>query len=192
MACICTCHFYLCRNLQEKGDLFLLHSNFLERTINLDYKKGANKMFEDRLTISAEQQKLISNATRIQILHLLKDETLTAKQVSTKLNKSAGSVHYHIQILFDGGLLELVDTKEKRGIIEKYYKAKPAHFYIEEAGTEGTNTGSHIVSHLFLTPEELQQLTWEISQVLLRWESKTARQSVSEEEYAISCGIKKQ
>lgn len=29
-------------------------------------------MFEDRLTISAEQQKLISNATRIQILHLLK------------------------------------------------------------------------------------------------------------------------
>nr|EJQ77547.1 hypothetical protein IGC_03846 [Bacillus cereus HuA4-10] len=192
MACICTCHFYLCRNLQEKGDLFLLHSNFLERTINLDYKKGANKMFEDRLTISAEQQKLISNATRIQILHLLKDETLTAKQVSTKLNKSAGSVHYHIQILFDGGLLELVDTKEKRGIIEKYYKAKSAHFYIEEAGTEGTNTGSHIVSHLFLTPEELQQLTWEISQVLLRWESKTARQSVSEEEYAISCGIKKQ
>lgn len=192
MACICTCHFYLCRNLQEKGDLFLLHSNFLERTINLDYKKGANKMFEDRLTISAEQQKLISNATRIQILHLLKDETLTAKQVSTKLNKSAGSVHYHIQILFDGGLLELVDTKEKRGIIEKYYKAKSAHFYIEEAGTEGTNTGSHIVSHLFLTPEELQQLTWEISQVLLRWESNTARQSVSEEEYAISCGIKKQ
>ncbi len=192
MACICTCHFYLCRNLQEKGDLFLLRSNFLERTINLDYKKGANIMFEDRLTISAEQQKLISNATRIQILHLLKDETLTAKQVSTKLNKSAGSVHYHIQILFDGGLLELVDTKEKRGIIEKYYKAKSAHFYIEEAGTEGTNTGSHIISHLFLTPEELQQLTWEISQVLLRWESKTARQSASEEEYAISCRIKKQ
>ena len=106
-------------------------------------------MFDDRLTISAEQQKLISNATRIQILHLLKDEALTAKQVATKLNKSTGSVHYHVQILYDGGLLELVDTKEKRGIIEKYYKAKSAHFYIEESGTEGTNTGSHIVSHLF-------------------------------------------
>ncbi|MGR6009954.1 ArsR/SmtB family transcription factor [Bacillus cereus] len=148
-------------------------------------------MFDDRLTISAEQQKLISNATRIQILHLLKDEALTAKQVATKLNKSTGSVHYHVQILYDGGLLELVDTKEKRGIIEKYYKAKSAHFYIEESGTEGTNTGSHIVSHLFLTPEELQQLTWEVTQVLLRWENKTARQSNSEEEYAISCRIKK-
>lgn len=149
-------------------------------------------MFDDRLTISAEQQKLISNATRIQILHLLKDEALTAKQVATKLNKTAGSVHYHVQILYDGGLLELVDTKEKRGIIEKYYKAKSAHFYIEESGTEGTNTGSHIVSQLFLTPEELQQLTWEVTQVLLRWENKTARQSNSEEEYAISCRIKKQ
>ncbi|GMR65392.1 MULTISPECIES: winged helix-turn-helix domain-containing protein [Bacillus] len=149
-------------------------------------------MFDDRLTISAEQQKLISNATRIQILHLLKDEALTAKQVATKLNKTAGSVHYHVQILYDGGLLELVETKEKRGIIEKYYKAKASHFYIEESGTEGTNTGSHIVSHLFLTPEELQQLTWEITQVLLRWENKTARQSNSEEEYAISCKIKKQ
>lgn len=192
IACLCTCYFYLCRNIKEKDDLFSLRSNFLECTVNLDYKKGDAIMFDDRLTISAEQQKLISNATRIQILHLLKDEALTAKQVATKLNKSTGSVHYHVQILYDGGLLELVDTKEKRGIIEKYYKAKSAHFYIEESGTEGTNTGSHIVSHLFLTPEELQQLTWEVTQVLLRWENKTARQSNSEEEYAISCRIKKQ
>ena len=75
-------------------------------------------MFDDRLTISAEQQKLISNATRIQILHLLKDEALTAKQVATKLNKSTGSVHYHVQILYDGGLLELVDTKENEGLLK--------------------------------------------------------------------------
>ncbi len=56
--------------------------------------------------------------------------------------------------------------------MKKYYKAKAAHFYIEESGTEGTNTDSHIVSHLFLTPEELQQLTWEVTQVLLRWEKQ--------------------
>lgn len=55
-------------------------------------------MFDDRLTISAEQQKLISNATRIQILHLLKDEALTAKQVATKLNKS--TVAYIITFKF--------------------------------------------------------------------------------------------
>lgn len=79
-------------------------------------------MFEDRLTISAEQQKLISNATRIQILHLLKNEALTAKQVATKLNKSTGSVHYHVQILYDGGLLELVDTKENEGLLKNITK----------------------------------------------------------------------
>lgn len=149
-------------------------------------------MFEDRLTISAEQQKAHFQRNSYSNSSPFKNEALTAKQVATKLNKSTGSVHYHVQILYDGGLLELVDTKEKRGIIEKYYKAKSAHFYIEESGTEGTNTGSHIVSHLFLTPEELQQLTWEVTQVLLRWENKTARQSNSEEEYAISCRIKKQ
>ncbi|MRU04340.1 ArsR family transcriptional regulator, partial [Bacillus anthracis] len=40
MACLCTCYFYLCRNTEEKGDLFSLRSIFLECTINLDYKKG--------------------------------------------------------------------------------------------------------------------------------------------------------
>ncbi|KEK24703.1 ArsR/SmtB family transcription factor [Bacillus gaemokensis] len=148
-------------------------------------------MSNQQFTISAEQQKLISNAIRIQILHILKEEVLTAKQVATKLNKSPGSIHYHVQLLYDGGLLELVETKEKRGIVEKYYKAKAVHFITETENLTDSNPSSHIQSHLFLNEEEFQQLSWEITQVLLRWENKTARHTKTEQEYAISVRLQK-
>ncbi|MDM5187942.1 winged helix-turn-helix domain-containing protein [Bacillus sp. DX4.1] len=145
-------------------------------------------MSDQRFIISAEQQKLISNALRIQIIHLLKDEALTAKQVATKLNKSPGSIHYHIQLLYEGDLLELVETKEKRGIIEKYYKAKSVSFSVKKEEIKGL---AQLGSHLFLSDEEYLQLLWEVEQLFLRWESKTARQTNSEQEYRLSFRMKR-
>lgn len=144
-------------------------------------------MNDNTITISAEQQKLIASAIRIQILHILNKEPLTAKQVATKLNKSPGSIHYHVQLLYEGGLLELVNTKEKRGIIEKYYKAKAVHFSVEIDEATHTEEGvARTVSHLFLNEEEHAQLMWEVTQVLLRWESKIAQKTDSTQEYHLT------
>ncbi|WP_369900280.1 helix-turn-helix domain-containing protein [Bacillus manliponensis] len=149
-------------------------------------------MNKNTITISAEQQKLIASAIRIQILHILNEEPLTAKQVATKLNKSPGSIHYHVQLLYEGGLLELVDTKERRGIIEKYYKAKAVHFSIETDKEVTDEAGvSRTVSHLFLNEEEHAQLMWEVTQVLLRWESKVVQETDCKKEYQLTFEVKR-
>ena len=71
------------------------------------------------MDVNLEQQKLISSPLRVKIIYLLATQAMTAKQVADELGKSAGSIHYHIQQLFNGGILELEETKENRVIIEK-------------------------------------------------------------------------
>lgn len=140
---------------------------------------------ESSIFISMEQQKLISNATRIKIIHLLKHEELTAMEVANRLEKSVGSVHYHIQLLYKGGILELVKEKKKGGILEKYYRSKATRFVLEEKDSE---TSSSLSTNLILNPEEKQQFLLELEQLFVRWESQLS-QDENRQEYKVSCSF---
>ncbi|MQR97146.1 ArsR/SmtB family transcription factor [Fictibacillus phosphorivorans] len=135
------------------------------------------------LSISADQQKLIANATRIQIIHLLKGEELTAKEVADKLGKTAGTVHYHIQLLFNGGILELVKEHRKGGIIEKYYRSKSTRFELID---EDNTKPSSISTNLLLDDEEKKQFLLELEQLFVRWESQVTNDS-TKKEYKVYC-----
>lgn len=93
-------------------------------------------LIKKTMEINLEQQKLISSPLRIKIIYLLAKSPMTAKQVAEELGKSAGSIHYHIQQLYKGGILEIEETKENRGIIEKYYRSKATQFNLKESGQE--------------------------------------------------------
>ncbi|WP_137790227.1 winged helix-turn-helix domain-containing protein [Bacillus sp. E(2018)] len=136
------------------------------------------------LSISADQQKLIANATRIQIIHLLKDEELTAKEVADKLGKTTGTVHYHIQLLFNGGILELVKEQKKGGIIEKYYRSKSTRFELKE----DTTKPSSVSTNLLLDDEEKKQFLLELEQLFVRWESQVTNDN-TKKEYMVHCSF---
>ncbi|MBO9129359.1 winged helix-turn-helix domain-containing protein [Bacillus sp. 165] len=148
-------------------------------------------MGENELVISADQQKLIANALRIKIVHLLQAEALTAKQVAVRLNKTPGSVHYHIQLLYKGGIIDLVETKENSGIIEKYYKAKATRFVVQQEKRNNA-FNANVATHLMLSESERQQFLWELEQLLLRWENMDQSDNIVRTEYSVSCGIKKE
>ena len=135
------------------------------------------------LSISADQQKLIANATRIQIIHLLKNEELTAKEVADKLGKTAGTIHYHIQLLYNGGILELVKEQKKGGIIEKYYRSKSTRFELID---EDNTKPSSISTNLLLDDEEKKQFLLELEQLFVRWESQVTNDS-TKKEYKVYC-----
>ncbi len=122
------------------------------------------------LPISLEQQKLLASAVRIKILHVLSDTPHTAKQVADLIGETPGNVHYHMQRLFNGELIELDHTHEVGGIIEKYYKSIGTRF--KHQPTEGK---WNIFSQLTLTPMEIEQLLSELEHVLYRFEQTTAR-----------------
>ncbi|NGQ94202.1 winged helix-turn-helix transcriptional regulator [Brevibacillus sp. SYP-B805] len=138
---------------------------------------NANEPFKgDAIPITLEQQKLLASAIRIQILHLLAQEPRTAKQVADLLGQSPGNVHYHIQRLHDGGLIELTETREVGGIVEKYYKAHHTRFHL--IGFPDSQKGKErLMSHLLLTAKEREELRKELEALLLRWESRIPTQS---------------
>lgn len=128
----------------------------------------------DIVEIDLEQQKLISSAIRIRILHLLADTPRTAKQVADTLGETPGNVHYHVQKLLHGNLVDLVATREVGGIVEKYYKSKGTRFRLKDEHNERTE---HCVrSRLLLNADQLEKLLAELEQVLHKWEQTTAKQ----------------
>lgn len=127
------------------------------------------------LSISQEQFDLLSNALRIRIMYALKDRARTAKQVAEELGESSGNVHYHIQKLFKGGLLDLVESKEVSGILEKYYQSKGDRFELQssdqEIHVEG-KTKSRILANFKVNEAELDLFMDEMSEFFSKWERR--------------------
>lgn len=153
------------------------------------------------MVITEKQETLLMNATRIRILRALAHTSLTAKQVADKLGGSKGNVHYHVQRLLDGGLLDLVETREVAGILEKYYRAKAA-IYTRGQATDGAvptaeweqlnpgDIGRHVVTRLMLTPQQRRQFHADVVALLERWEDATIRVDADEaKEYSIDVSI---
>ncbi|BFH64926.1 MULTISPECIES: ArsR/SmtB family transcription factor [Paenibacillus] len=147
--------------------------------------------------ISVEQAKLLGSAQRIKIIGALVDTAKTSKQVADELGESPGSIHYHIQKLYDGGLIDLVETRTVGGIVEKYYKSKAKWF-----NTRGTQlidpvladdyeaaSSTKINLRMQLSPEQREEMMAEFRSLLEKWVAiSSASKMANSEEYAV--GIK--
>ncbi|WP_409273131.1 ArsR/SmtB family transcription factor [Neobacillus sp. SCS-31] len=142
------------------------------------------------MEINLEQQKLISTPLRVKIIYLLSEETMTAKQVADELGKTPGSIHYHIQQLYKGGILELAETRENKGIVEKYYRSKATHFNLntKDPARKGIRT---IEISLEFTNEEYKEFEEEYDSLLKKWLKKTVAYKEGRTSYTLSLEFKK-
>ncbi|MEO6888377.1 MAG: winged helix-turn-helix domain-containing protein [Ktedonobacteraceae bacterium] len=69
-----------------------------------------------------EQLRALADMLRVRILDLLRERPMTVTQVGEALHESPAKIHYHVRELERVGLLLLVGTREKGGILEKYYQ----------------------------------------------------------------------
>ena len=144
-----------------------------------------NPSNEQPLIIDDKQNKLLQNALRIKIMHALSREAMTSKQVADLLRKTPGNVHYHIQRLYEGGLLELSDTRSVAGIVEKYYAAKASQFRFpgraegdswqadDDAWTGGSPFSEYHATRLDLSDDEAVRFSDELKTLLEKWERNT-------------------
>ncbi|ALC92578.1 hypothetical protein AM500_24630 [Bacillus sp. FJAT-18017] len=144
------------------------------------------------MDITLEQQKLISTPLRVKIIYLLSEQAMTAKQVADELGKTAGSIHYHIQQLFKGGILDLTETKENKGIVEKYYRSKATHFNLKER-SEGTKPMGVTTKGISLefTEEELKEFEDDFDSLLEKWLKRTVAHKNGRASYDLSLVFKK-
>lgn len=80
-------------------------------------------MAPQRRSIDPDLLNAIGHPLRLRILSAASDE-ISPKRLSESLgDTSVQLVSYHVRILRDAGLLELTDTKQRRGAIEHFYRA---------------------------------------------------------------------
>lgn len=137
----------------------------------------------DPLSITEYQLELLSSSIRVRIMYVLKDKAMTSKQVAEHLKESPGNIHYHIQKLYKAGLLDLVETKESSGILEKYYQSVADRFQISDLKDDISvpgRTRSRMFSYFKLTESELQMFMDELMELLAKWENRTSSVGSSE------------
>ena len=71
---------------------------------------------------SIEQMRAVADLLRLRIIRYLEKRPMTVTQLGEELSLAPGKVHYHVRELEKVGLLKLVETREKGGILEKYYQ----------------------------------------------------------------------
>jgi DNA-binding transcriptional ArsR family regulator len=91
---------------------------------------GADDIPELYQIEKVEQLRVISDRLRTRIADLLGRRAMTVAQLSDDLGLAHAKVHYHVRELEQAGLVHLVATREKGGILEKYYRAVARVFSI--------------------------------------------------------------
>lgn len=71
---------------------------------------------------TVDQLRVLADERRVRICDLLGRQAMTVAQLSERLGLAHAKVHYHVRELERVGLVRLVETREKGGILEKYYQ----------------------------------------------------------------------
>jgi DNA-binding transcriptional ArsR family regulator len=68
--------------------------------------------------------KALAHPLRIHILRVLQDRVASPSELAEEVSAPLGNVSYHVRFLARVGLLDLVDTRPRRGALEHYYRAR--------------------------------------------------------------------
>ena len=69
---------------------------------------------------TVEQMHTLADGLRLRIFDRLTREAMTATQLGEAMEIAPSKIHYHVRELERVGLVTLVATREKGGILEKY------------------------------------------------------------------------
>lgn len=98
-----------------------------------------------------EQIRLLSDPLKLQLLQAFAESAKTTKQVAAELGESVTKLYRHVDALHDSGLLVVTEEKQKRGTIERTFRAVAERFeadhslFVDGAGEDGTNTAREML-----------------------------------------------
>lgn len=113
---------------------------------------------------SPEQMRVAADSTRQRILHVLVREARTVTQLGELLDMAPARAHYHVRELARVGLVRLVETRDRGGILEKYYRAMGRTLVVAPRVLRGAGTAEQVDG----AREILHSLTTEIITALQR------------------------
>jgi predicted ArsR family transcriptional regulator len=75
-----------------------------------------------------DQVRLLSDPLKLQLLQAFAEAARTTRQVAEALGENVTKLYRHVDALHDAGLLVVVEEKQKRGTIERTFRAVAQRF----------------------------------------------------------------
>ena len=98
---------------------------------------------------------------RARILGILDERVASPNEISEQIDERLPNVSYHVRALLDLGCIELVDTAQRRGAVEHYYRAVVRPFFSDRDWKRLPRSGRQAISDAAL------KIVWEdVSQAL--------------------------
>jgi hypothetical protein len=89
---------------------------------------------EDTLVIdSVDRLKVFADPLRQQLLQAFCCNPSTIKQVAEQMDEKPTRLYHHVELLEQNGFLEVVDTRQIRGTVEKYYQTVARKIIVDHA-----------------------------------------------------------
>src|SRR4051794_8356749 len=76
--------------------------------------------------------KAMNHPIRFAALSILAERVASPSDLAKELGETVGAVAYHVRILRDLGAIELVETAQRRGATESYYRATVRPWYSDD------------------------------------------------------------
>lgn len=97
------------------------------------------------------QVRLLADPLKLQLLQAFAVSPKTAKQVAAELGEGVTKLYRHVDALRDSGLLVVVEEKQKRGTVERTFRAVAHRFeadhslFSDEAGEAGADAAREML-----------------------------------------------
>ena len=102
-------------------------------------------MKEVHILNTLEEINLVSDPIRLKIIITLGTTAKTAQDLSDALGVSRSKIHYHLRLLEDNGIVEVVHTELINGITQKYF-LPVAKAFIPKSDIFNKNSNKNIFS----------------------------------------------
>jgi DNA-binding transcriptional ArsR family regulator len=135
---------------------------------------GHEPIAEVRYLEGLEQVHVISTKVRRRILQLLVEEPMTVTQLGRALDMPPPSVQHHVRELMRVGIVRLAATRERRGILEKYYRATARRFLLPKDPLAGRSP----TEQLETVNELLEDVSHHVSAVLSGYQGREQPEDV--------------
>jgi DNA-binding transcriptional ArsR family regulator len=94
--------------------------------------------------------KALSHPMRARILRILNERVASPNEIAEMIEERLPNVSYHVRALLDLGTIELVDTAQRRGAIEHYYRAVVRPFFSDSDWKRIPRSGRQAISDTLL------------------------------------------
>ena len=99
--------------------------------------------------------KALSHPMRARILMILNERVASPNEIADEIDERLPNVSYHVRALLELGTIELVDTAQRRGAIEHYYRAVVRPFFSDRDWKRLPRSGRQAIS------DSILQIVWD-------------------------------